>query len=373
MNEPQPPGADNPQNPFALTQRGQALLDAKRPADALPVLLQAVALNPVAAHPRCLLALAHLRLDQPREALQAAQDAAACAPEYEWPHRLRASALIQLGHRGEALEAARQAVRLAPERPEVYLMAAEAELAMRNLAAARAAALTALSLDPHRPGAHVMLSTLALRAGAWRQAETHARDALGTDPENTAALNNLGLALRGLGRRREAVHYLGTASRLDPRNPLYRRNAMRATTRFSIGFVLLAVLLAEVLSAGWGAGLLGTGVVALALFLGTAIRAGRVQGWTAGPAAWWQRRRSPSADPQASQELMRALRRERLRTSFNPEKIRKPEALLVVATLVALLAYLGTIGKPPHSLAVAAFLATLGAWVVRTAYLRWRR
>lgn len=357
-----------------LTQRASALLDAKRPADAIGVLHQAIAMEPGTVQARCLLALAHLRLDQPAEALAAAGDASAYAPAYEWPHRLRASALIKLSRPREALEAAREAANLAPERPEVFLMLAEAELAIRSFGAARSSTLRALELDASRPGAHVMLSTLALRVGAWRQAESHARDALGLDPENTAAMNNLGLALRATGRRREAVHYLGTASRLDPRNPLYRRNAMRASTRFSIGVVLALVLGVEVLTAGWGPGILGTGVVALALFAGTAIRAGRAGGWFTSPLAMWRRRWSPASDPKASPEMMQALRRERLHGLFNRELLHDRGLLAAILIALALLGYFGTAGHATvHGWASAAFIAVLGGWSCRLLYLRWRR
>ena len=358
----------------ALTQRANALLEAKRPADAIGVLHQAIAMDPGTVQARCLLALAHLRLDQPAEALAAAGDASAYAPEYEWPHRLRASALIQLSRPKEALAAARVAVNLSPERPEVFLMLAEAELAARSFGAARSSTLRALELDPFRPGAHVMLSTLALRAGAWRQAEGHARDALGLDPENTAAMNNLGLALRATGRRREAVHYLGTASRLDPRNPLYRRNAMRATTRFSIGVVLALVLGVEVMTAGWGPGIMGTGVLALALFAGTAIRTGRAEGWLRAPAAIWHRRGPRGSDPKASPEMMQALRRERLHGLVNREVLHDRSLLAAALIGLALLAYLGTAGRGTvHNWASAFFIAVLGGWSARLLYLRWRR
>ena len=62
------------------TAHGEALLDLKRPKDAVEVLRHAAAANPNDAKPRCLLALALLRSDQPKEALEAAQSAVGVAP-----------------------------------------------------------------------------------------------------------------------------------------------------------------------------------------------------------------------------------------------------------------------------------------------------
>lgn len=302
IEESSPPSAGS------LLARARVLLEARRPGEAIGVLHRALAAEPGDWQALCLLSLAFLQVGQPADALVTAGHAAAANPASDWPHRLRASALVKLERVGEALAEAKQAVAVDPGIQESYIILTEAEVANRHFAEARAAAEQARALAPERCGGHVALSMVELKARRWTQAEMHARAALAIDPENTAALNNLGVALQGLGQRREAVHYLGTASRLDPRNPLYRRNAVGAATRFGSLFLVLVVALQFV--AGnvigglfFGAALVGARLVIMA-------RRGRLAGLWRTPVERWRRRRTPRSDPQASPELMRALRRE---------------------------------------------------------------
>ncbi len=319
-------------SPHALVFRASALMDAKRPNEAIPLLLRAVVGSPGNSHGLCLLSLAYLQVNQPHDALAAAQDAAAAAPGSEWPHRLRASALIKLGRPREALVAARQAVASAPLLPECHILLAEAEVANRHIKAARSAAEQARALAPDRPGGHVILSMVALRSRRWAEAEAHARAALGVDPQNTAALNNLGVALQNLGRRREAVHYLGTASRLDPRNSLYKTNAVRAATRFWGPAVVLVLIGIEVLS-GEVLSAIALAVVATGVRVVIHMTQGDVRGLWRLPLERWNRRRTPSADPKASPELMRALRKER--RAINPGAHLKPKVALMAGLAIA--------------------------------------
>lgn len=338
-----------------MRARANALLDTKRPAEAIALLLGLAGADPADSQTFCLLSLAYLQAGQPDEALAAAGTAAAASPTAEWPHRLRSSALVKLGRKKEALAAARQAVALAPQLPECHILLAEAEVANGHLKEARIAAEQARELVPERPGGHVMLSMVAAQAGRWTDVEHHARLALSIDPEDTAALNNLGVALQKLGHRREAVHYLGVASRLDPRNPLYKNNAVRAASRYwGPGLIvgLIAITFAG-RNIAWGFG------------LGAIFVAGRVIGYTSRgrsqvlwrtPLEWWSHRSgggsAQRSDPKASPELMSALRKERkaLRTGA-PRPLR-----LVACGIVATGAVVFGI-----AFAVAAATSTRGA------------
>lgn len=298
-----------PNSPSALLARAQALLDARRPEDAADVLRRAIAATPGSPRALCLLSLALLQSRQSQEALAVADDAVAAAPAWDWPHRLRALALIRLKHGPEALSAARQAVAVSPGVPEAYLVLTDAHLGLGRIGDAREAAEKARELAPERTGGHVALSMVELRARHWTRAEAHARAALAIDPENASALNNLGVALRGLGRRREAVHYLGAASRLDPRDPLYRRNAVQAASRY--GSIVLVVLVGLQFAVGnvvgglfFGAALVVSRFVIMAMH-------GNLSGVWRTPLERWRHRHVPRTDPKASPELMRALRRER--------------------------------------------------------------
>ncbi|MGH2718014.1 MAG: tetratricopeptide repeat protein [Actinomycetota bacterium] len=292
--------------PIALRQRGQALLAARRPEEAIGVFLQAVAADPSNLQNLCQLSLAYLQAGQYPEALAAANDAAVASPTSDWPQRLRASALLKMGIAESARAAAREAVKLAPVSSDAYLMLAEAEAANHDLKEAKSAAEHARDLAPRRAAPYVTLSMVDLRARHCPEAEAQARLALSIEPENTHALNNLGLALRYQGRRREAVHYLGTASRLDPRNPLYRRNAKRAAAGFGGAGVLALLLLLWFLAGGLPFLVLG---IASAVVLALLSRHGAL--WEA--LQTLVHRGRPSDDPKASPELMRQLRRDHWR------------------------------------------------------------
>lgn len=301
-----PSGHDRPDPLPAMLLRAQALLDTRRPEEAIALLGQAVAAHPGDARTLGLLSLAYLQSGDPGHALKTADEAAAASPTNPWPHRLRASALIKLGNASAALAAARQSVALAPYAVESHLMAGEALIACGQLTEARAAAEYARGLDPHRAEPSVLLSVVALRSRRWSEAEGHARAALAIDPENTAALNNLGLALRNLGKRREAVHYLGAASKLDPKNPLYHRNAV-ATAGGYIGLAVVAGLeLAYFLLGGAGIATSIAGAAAVLVVFSLIYHRG----------ALWRElanrlrgRAADGPDPQATPELMRQLRR----------------------------------------------------------------
>jgi tetratricopeptide (TPR) repeat protein len=355
----------SPTSPLALLLRANALLDAKRPGDAITLLLHLASRDPADAQTLCLLSLAYLQVGQPQDALAAADGAAAANPSAEWPHRLRSSALVKLGRGNEALAAASVAVALAPNLPEARILLAEAQIANGRLDEARAAAEQARSLAPDRPGGHVMLSMVAAQAGRWREVEHHARAALALDPEDTAALNNLGVALQKLGHRREAVHYLGTASRLDPRNPLYKTNAVRAASRYWGPAVLALLIGIQFLTGDFAVGfaLAVTGIAGwliVSLMQGkgqrhwswrwirrlegrlTLIR--RLEGRLGGraPLARWTQRGAPTADPKASPELMSALRRQRRSLDPVARRARSALRLLLIAVAAALALFFGS-------------------------------
>jgi tetratricopeptide (TPR) repeat protein len=353
----------SPTSPLALLLRANALLDARRPGDAITLLLHLASRDPGNAQTFCLLSLAYLQVGQPQDALAAADGAAAANPSAEWPHRLRSSALVKLGRPNEALAAASVAVALAPDLPEARILLAEAQIANGRLDEARAAAEQARSLAPDRPGGHVMLSMVAAQAGRWRDVEHHARAALALDPEDTAALNNLGVALQKLGHRREAVHYLGTASRLDPRNPLYKTNAVRAASRYWGPAVLALLIGVQFITGAFAVGF-ALAVTGVAGWLIVSLMQGRGQWrWTLirrlegrltlirrlegrlggrAPLERWTQRGAPTADPKASPELMSALRRERRSLDPVARRTRSALRLVLIAVVAALALFFGS-------------------------------
>src|SRR5260370_42208205 len=101
------PSSMSATSPRALRLRANALLYARRPGDAITLLLHLASRDPGNAQTLCLLSLAYLQVGQPQAALAAADGAPAANPSSEWPQRLRSSALGQLRRPNEAVAPAR--------------------------------------------------------------------------------------------------------------------------------------------------------------------------------------------------------------------------------------------------------------------------
>lgn len=278
----------------------QALLDARRPHDAVRMLAGLVAADPDDQHLRVLQGQAFLRIGDHDRALEAADAVVRLAPHDEAGFRLRALALIGKGKKGAALEAARTAVELDPYSLNAHIVRADAASARRRMKEARAAAEKARELAPCDAAGHVTLSLVAARSMRWKEAEQHARAALAIDPEDLAAFNNLGVALGRLGRRREAVPYLGEASKLDPQESLAHKNA-RAIAAGSIGGILLFSSLARAVLSE----VPDTGVVLVLLAAVAIVLVSRARGI-----------RMAHKDPRAPKKVMRELQRQAVQSSL---------------------------------------------------------
>lgn len=197
-------------------ERADALLAVNRPQEALPLLARAVAAEPAAARPRCLMAVALLRMGRTTEALDVARQASGAEPDNEWALRLQAVALIRRHRPGEACRLAEAAVRLAPTSWQTHVTLADALVARKRLPQAEAAAAEAVRLAPARAETHVAASTIALRRSQWTNAEVLARRALAIEPDNLGGATNLSVALRRQGRDEEAIGAALAATRIDP-------------------------------------------------------------------------------------------------------------------------------------------------------------
>jgi Flp pilus assembly protein TadD len=227
----------------AQALRAQDLLRAKRPDEAIKVLLQGLTSTPDDPELHCMLAQAHIVLRRPHEALKAASDAVRFAPDMEWAHRLRSIALRQLNKKRESTEAAMQAVRLAPELAASHEILAEAYLDAGHANEAYAAAYEARRLEPDSSGVHDLLGRCFLAQKQYAQAEAAFRHALRLDASNSVAHNNLGVALHRQGRRVEAVGAYTTAAKIDPDSETARKNVYSGTGRLlGGGFVVIAVI-----------------------------------------------------------------------------------------------------------------------------------
>ena len=145
-----------------------------RPADAVPLLLKALALDPHYAAPHLALGVAFRNLNRPAEALPHLQEAVRFSPDSYETHSNLGLALIDLGRPGEAVLEHRRAVELAPE----------------------------------IPGSHNYLAGALHQAGDVQQAIVEYRKALALKPDYAEAHNNLALALASIQRLRRGFSAL---------------------------------------------------------------------------------------------------------------------------------------------------------------------
>jgi tetratricopeptide (TPR) repeat protein len=214
-NEPDPAGQ--------LIERARVLLQLGRPAEALPLLQQAVAAAPGDCNPQCWMSLALMRLGRLPEALKAAERGVALAPEYEWPHRLRSLVLTEQGKLRPALEAAREAVRLAPDDETALHLLANCEIDCKQYSQAQATVERLLKVSPEWADAHTLMGVVMLHFKRWDEAEEQCRRALELDPEARTPLYNLGYIRQKTGRKREAADYYHAVLRLHPGDAQARR------------------------------------------------------------------------------------------------------------------------------------------------------
>lgn len=222
--------------------RARDLLVAKRPDEAIKVLLEGLASYPDDSELHCLMAQAHIVSGRPAEALKASTDAVRIAPDDEWAHRLRSIALRQLGRKRESVDAAAEAVRLEPASCTTHLILAEAQLAAGHADQAYAEASEARRLDPESSSAYDALGRCLLVKKQFAGAEASFRHALQLDPNYAAAHNNLGVALQRQGRRVDAVHAYNAAAKIDPTFETARKNVYSSTQRLVGGGIAVAAI-----------------------------------------------------------------------------------------------------------------------------------
>jgi Flp pilus assembly protein TadD len=223
--------------------RARDLLVAKRPDEAIKVLLAGLSSAPDNPELHCLLAQAHFARRRPVEALKAATDAVTVAPEMEWAHRLRSIALRQLRRNREAIEAGMQAVRLEPSLAVAHQTLAEAHLSAGHSNDAYAIAFEARRLEPESSGVHDLLGRCLLSKKQFADAEAAFRQELQLDPNDPVAHNNLGVALQRQGRRVDAVHAFTAAAKIDPTFETARKNVYSGTQRLVGGGVVVIALI----------------------------------------------------------------------------------------------------------------------------------
>jgi Flp pilus assembly protein TadD len=297
-------------------QRSSALVDVGRTAEAETALRRALADDP--EDPFLLTELARVLLvaGRPREAVPQADRAVVAAPEWSHAHAMRALALIGPPLRSsDAVAAARRAAELDPESPFARRTLSRALLAARHLVGAREAAEQAVRLDPENADSHCVKGAVLLEQGRHVEAEAAYRDALRRDPHDAEALNNLGVAVQAQGAHRgpDSRALFEQAARAHPTDEIARGNLaadarLWVNGRWAWGLVVYALLRAVAALAEGDPDDLGVAVIALVVAVGLStylIVRGRRRTAALSPAAqrvlreqrWWERIRLSSWRP----------------------------------------------------------------------------
>jgi protein O-mannosyl-transferase len=253
-----------PDDPMAHYNLGVALIEARRPMEAVPEFEQTLRLDP--EHTGALDNLGMVLNDAGRwqEAMRYFERALQIEPGDAVAHNDLGAALITLGRANDALPHLTQALTLQPDAPKskVHLnlgralmelgrtheavahleQAVEGDPAdadahyslgvglanVGRLAEAIPQLEAALSTRPDDAEIHDALGSALLRSGRPEQAAGHYRRALALAPDYPEAHNNLGSALLALGRTDEAIEEFERALRLNPDHANARYNLASA-------------------------------------------------------------------------------------------------------------------------------------------------
>ncbi|MBT8079592.1 MAG: tetratricopeptide repeat protein [Gammaproteobacteria bacterium] len=217
-----------------LLQRGDYLLDLKRPTDALQEFSRALAIAPEDYEVLCQLARAHAMLGDSERAIDFVQKAIAADPNHQWAFRIKAHVHLLQGQLSSAYKAATTAVYLEPENIECLNMLANCALARQRLEEAKMIAEMLLKQAPESTYGHAILAEVARVRDELPDAAQHYEKVLSLDPNDAHSLESLASIRNAHNKYGESVSLLRGALSVDP-NPELRRNSFKdSMNRFAL-------------------------------------------------------------------------------------------------------------------------------------------
>lgn len=197
---------------------GRALVDARRPREAVAPLQAAVKMLPSYGLAWAYLVEALRGAGRPAEAALAIEQGLAVAPRHAGLLLLRGRQALETGNLPAAKAALAAAREAEPGAADVRVALSDLARAAGDPAAALAEAETAVRLDPSSAGTRVALALALGAAGREHDAATALREALARDPAQADALFFLAAIERRAGRSEAALPLL---ERLQARSPDY--------------------------------------------------------------------------------------------------------------------------------------------------------
>ena len=201
---------------------GTLLLQNGRPADAIPLLSKASALDPGDAEPHYRLGLAYQETGHMQGAVDEMTEAVRLRPGYSETHNALGLLLRGQGRTPEALEHFREAVRYAPNSVEAHSNLGLALTEAGQPGEAIAEHRRAVALAPKNVSPHNNLAVALQQAGDVGQAIAEYRQALVLQPDHMEAHANLALALASTRDFEAAFEHFRMAIRLLPDSPELR-------------------------------------------------------------------------------------------------------------------------------------------------------
>ena len=211
-------------------QRGQQLLAAGRPAEAVQVFRQILASAPDHADSVHMMGVVGLQAGQPAAALSWLDQAIRLRPTAALYLANRANALLALGRPAEAEAAAREALRHKRNSAEAWQTLGHALSDQGQAEAAIAAQFEAVKHNARLPGVQESLGLALQEASRLEDAEAAFRDAVKRMPGDRLALGNLAGVLKDMGRLVEAEAIY---------RDILRRNPDDAAAHLNLGVLLL--------------------------------------------------------------------------------------------------------------------------------------
>lgn len=211
-----------------LLQRGLALHQSGKAAEAAKLYEQVLAKDPKQPAANHLLGLVHLNHGRPTEAVDLISRAVKARPEDAQYLSNLGVALNAAGRSAEAVEVLQRAILANLEFAEAY---SNLGMAFRNLKRfddAVAVYRRAVRLKPNEAGFHFNLANSLRDAGYMFDAESAYRRAVHLRPNYSAAINGLAVMLDGQGRASEALSLVEEALRTQPKDAQLHLRRARA-------------------------------------------------------------------------------------------------------------------------------------------------
>jgi tetratricopeptide (TPR) repeat protein len=208
-------------------ERADLLIELDRQREAIPLLMQALAIEPDDIYLLWSLVQAHYDLEDFDVALGYADRMVEIDPDWDAGHYWRSRALAKLNRLPEALEAAEAAACLDPEDQYTLDVLAWFQQECGHPAEAEATAHLLLEVAPDWSGAYFRMAWVYSQQGRAVLAEEYYRQALKIDPTGSSALNNLGFLFQTRGKEMEALETYYHALTLNPTDVTARANLNR--------------------------------------------------------------------------------------------------------------------------------------------------